>query len=192
MGSLFLFEPSSAGAAPMTAQDKDNTAQQPQRELPLHYERILQSVRYVILKSHKTYPEYIAGTSNNRRDSIKFMQWLEKENPTAKVRAIGLDEFILEAKPFDRPHTPAPGNLCSAMVEGHCTAAERIQSEAARAATLATLEALDTKIVIRQSEGMSNAMGKPLSKYEQHYQRALGDMRGMIESLRIAAQEQSK
>jgi hypothetical protein len=85
------------------------TAQQPQRELPIYYERLLQSVRYVVLKSHVTYPEYIAGTSNNRRDSIKFMEWLMKENPTAKVRAIGLDEYILESKPFEpRPHTPAP------------------------------------------------------------------------------------
>lgn len=66
-------------------------------DLPMHHVRLLQSVRYVILKSHKTYPEYIAGTSNNRRDSIKFMQWLQKENPTAKVRAIGLDEYILES-----------------------------------------------------------------------------------------------
>jgi hypothetical protein len=84
-------------------------AQQPQRELPIYYERLLQSVRYVVLKSHVTYPEYIAGTSNNRRDSIKFMEWLMKENPTAKVRAIGLDEYILESKPFEpRPHTPSP------------------------------------------------------------------------------------
>lgn len=46
------------------------------------------------------------------------------------------------------------------------------------------LKQLDAKVVIRQSEGMSNSMGQPLSKYEQHYQRALGDVRGMIESLR--------
>ena len=46
------------------------------------------------------------------------------------------------------------------------------------------LNELDTKIVIRLSEGQSNSMGNPLSKYEQHYQRALNDMRGMIETLR--------
>jgi hypothetical protein len=66
------------------------------KTFPLHWDNVCRSARYVILKSHKTYPEYIAGTSNNRRDSLKFMLWLQKENPTAKVRAIGIDEYIKE------------------------------------------------------------------------------------------------
>jgi hypothetical protein len=146
--------------APMTAQQQSTTASpQPQRELPIYYERLLQSVRYVVLKSHVTYPEYIAGTSNNRRDSIKFMEWLMKENPTAKVRAIGLDEYILESKPFEpRPHTPVQGTSKLCFGTQHpaseccqqcneletCKQKQRYldydKKEAARTAALATLD----------------------------------------------------
>jgi hypothetical protein len=65
-------------------------------DIPLYVSAVMSSARYVVLKSHKTYPEYIAGTTNNRRDSLRFMDWLKQENPTCKVRAVGIDEYIAE------------------------------------------------------------------------------------------------
>lgn len=62
------------------------------------YERILQGVRYVIVKKvvQWTDPAYIAATTSNKRMAIYLYDYLRKENPSAKIKVLSLEEYIKE------------------------------------------------------------------------------------------------